>query len=553
MTSSDTSHSGRELARGTVLVSGLTGISRALGFIRDLVVASTFGASLVTDAFFVAFRIPNLLRSFVAEGALTSAFVPVFSEELTKSLDAARTALRTITGLMIVITICLSVLGIVFAPDIVALFGAGFGDNPDQAALCVTLTRIMLPFVVFISLVAMFNGALNTLKVFGTGALAQIILNIVFILGALAAMLYEPSTGIVVLACAVLVGGIVQVFPQILLLSRHGLALGLPKQLWTSASKLVLKLMAPAVIGASVYQISIFMHTVLASLLPTGSVTWLFYADRITQLPLGVFSIALASVLLPALSTAAATSNHKQFNKNLVDSLRYTSFVILPVAAAIFILADDLVTALFERGAFGATDSQYTALAVQALCLGLWPTSCYSMIVRGFLARKDTITPTLIGVLTLGVGVSAGMVLMGPFDVVPESKWVASLRNLQLFLVALFGSGELAHVGLALASTLGALCSLIAGLLAFRFKFGAMDYSRFMVSTLQAFIGTLSLTAALLVCSQYLESSWATVLVAAAIGPVAFLLPLAALRNRETLEAFAAVRQVLKRKRSRSA
>ena len=461
------------LLRGTTIVSTLTLLSRLLGFGRDLLVAFLLGSSLFADAFFVAFRIPNLLRSFIAEGALTAAFTPVFASACAESKNKARLTFRNIAGLLLLITIPIVCAVIYFASEIVAAFAPGFTDDPTTFALCVQLTQIMAPYILFVSLIAMINSALNTLGVFGTSAMAQVVMNLVLIGGGLCALLATDSQTVTwILAFSVLVGGFAQITSQLPTCRKQGLSiapllLGESKARWE-----VLRLMLPATLGASIYQITIFFGTLMASLLPTGSVSWLFYADRIAQFPMGIFSIALASVLLPTLSNAAASSDHENFNQNLTNSLRYTSFCIIPVATAIVYFAEPIITLLFERGEFSRYATLQTATALQALALGLWASSFHSMIVRAFIARKNTVTPTIIGACTLIITILTALLLIGPLSTGQGSNWiVTSLAHIQTLLYQSVSiSFSLGHIGLATASTIAAFFSMILAVLLFSFS-----------------------------------------------------------------------------------
>ncbi len=535
------------LLRGTAIVSILTLLSRILGFIRDLLVARLLGTSIFADAFFVAFRIPNLLRSFVAEGALTSAFTPVFSSSLRDSKEHARLAMRRTCAFLVTLTGVLTALLIVAAPQIVRLLAPGFEQNPEQFALCVQLTQIMAPYILCVSLVAMLNAALNALNIFGTSAWAQVTMNIVLIIGAIVAIPFEPKTATKLLAVSALVGGIIQILAQLPATFRAGLSLAPSFQLFSREVREVVSLMLPATLGASVYQVTIFIATILASLLPTGSVSWLFYADRVAQFPIGIFSIALASVLLPALAHASAHADADAFRKNLSNSLRFTSFFIIPMAAGIWALALPITQLLFERGAFSSESSLQTARALQALCFGLWTSSCHSMIVRAFIARKDTVTPTVIGLLALLVNLTASLILMGKIEVLDGAPaLVTGLATAQAFLIAVAPIGlSLGHVGLALASSASAAASLALVLLLFRIKIGIFPWRDFLVATGKSLIAASCMVLAISSCSTLLTSPVSRCIWGSIVALVAYVGVSLLLRTREMLEALGVMKAKL--------
>lgn len=538
------------LLRGTAIVSLLTLLSRFLGFGRDLLVARLLGASIFADAFFVAFRIPNLLRSFVAEGALTSACTPVFSSALTQGREHAAKVLRRIIGCMLLVTSALTLLVITFAPQIVSLLAPGFRGDDGQFALCVRLTQMMAPYIACISLIAMINSALTTLQVFGSSAWAQVAMNIVLIVGALIAIPFDPHTATIIMATSVLVGGIVQVLTQLPACARMGISIIPSRRILSREVAEVIRLMIPATVGASVYQISIFIATILASLLPTGSVSWLFYADRIAQFPIGIFSIALASVLLPALSNASAQSDHESFNRNIANSLRFTSFGIIPMAAGIWALALPITQMLFERGAFTAESSAKTAAALQALALGLWASSCYSMVVRAFIARKDTLTPTCIGLITLLTNVALSLVLMGPIasaeSMHTSARALAALQGIVLAVSPI--QFQLGHIGLALASALASFVSLACALLLFRGTVGIFPWRPFIASTLRASVAASLMVVTLGYVAHSGLSPVLTCALGIPLGATAFLIVSFILRSPELGEAAAVLtKRVLRR------
>lgn len=536
------------LLRGTAIVSLLTLLSRVLGFVRDLLVARLLGASLFADAFFVAFRVPNLLRSFAAEGALTSAFVPVFSSALAKSKEDARTAFQRIAGFVLCLTVPLALLGIAFTPEILSVFAPGFKNDPEKLQLTTTLTRVMFPYIIFVSIIAMLNSALNTLKIFGASAWAQVIMNIVLIAGALCALPFEPKTATLILAVSVVVGGITQVAAQIPACRKAGLPTRATTQVRSPEVREVVRLMIPATVGASVYQLNIFISTLLASLLAEGSISWLFYADRVAQFPVGIFSVALASVLLPMLANASATSNAEQFRSGLADSLRFTSFAILPMAGGIWILAIPLTTLLFERGAFSHHSTLMTAAAIQAMALGLWASSCYSMVMRAFIAKKDTVTPTFIGICSLTVYLASALTLMGP--VKSSSGTVASLIvAIQGALYSIFPTmSAQGHVGLALASSISALFSLGLAISVYTIKIGNFPWRSFIRSLGISITATLLMIAAVSTTTPYQAHPLIATLVGIAVGACTYTISAMLLRSKEMSDTVGLARRKLARR-----
>lgn len=442
------------IIRGTAIVGSMTLLSRILGFIRDLLFAKLFGAGHIADAFFVAFRIPNLLRSVMAEGALTSGFVPTFTGELRKGKREAQEAISQVAGFLIVTTTIITAVGIFWAYDITSLFAPGFSGDPEKLGLSSSLLEIMFPYIIFVSLVAMLGGALNSMKIYGTAALAQVVMNLVFIAGILLAMTESITVAPFVVAWSIVIGGMVQVLVQLPALRRTGFSILPSFRILTPVVRDVIKLMLPAIFGAAIYQLTIFLNTVFASLLGEGAVSALFYADRVAQLPLGIYSVALASVLLPILSNAASDKDEIGFQKNLSLSLRYTSFLILPVSALLWLCAEPLVTVLFLRGEFNSIDAARTALAVQAYAFGLWGMSCHTMIVRAFIARKDTVTPVIVGIIMLLLTILFSLIFIGPLQAGASDSLGSLIFSLQQipFILDLANSFGLGHAGIALSS-----------------------------------------------------------------------------------------------------
>ncbi|MCB0335707.1 MAG: murein biosynthesis integral membrane protein MurJ, partial [Bdellovibrionales bacterium] len=451
----------KSLIKSTGLVSILTILSRLLGFVRDHVVARAFGAGLITDIFFVAFRIPNLLRSLVAEGALTSAFVPIFSDDEHASSNTAEQTFAAALSCLLILTTSLTLAGILTAPLLVRLMGAGFSDNPESLQLGVDLSRIMLPYIICISFVALCNGALNVRNIYGSSPLSQTIMNVCMIFGGLGALWTDSQLGIYFLAVSVLMGGLAQVLFQIPYLKRAKIPLTISLQPFTPSVRKMLLLMIPAIFGAAVYQVSIFMTTLLASLLPDGSISYLQFADRLSQLPIGIFSIALGSVLLPMLSRSASTQNWTSYGNYLNLSLSLVSLVMIPIACGMFYYSDELVRLVFESGRFTAGDSLQTSNALKVMCLALWSSSCVSMLMRAFIATKDTLTPSLIGVITLVANFALSLGLMGDIQSKDSLSVIRFVQAIQQVVQAYFPTGNFAHVGLAFASTIASFLSVL--------------------------------------------------------------------------------------------
>ncbi|HDR15791.1 MAG TPA: murein biosynthesis integral membrane protein MurJ [Desulfobacteraceae bacterium] len=396
------------------VVGLFTLLSRVLGLVRDIVVATLFGSGMAADAFFVAFRIPNLLRRLFAEGSLTIAFIPVFSEYLaTRSrqdaFDLARTVLTVLSLILVVVTL----LGVLGAPWIVRIQAFGFEAGGARHELTVLLTRITFPYIFFISIVAFFMGVLNSLRRFAAPAAAPIFLNVGMIGAAyfISPHCPEPVMG---LAIGVLIGGVLQVVIQIPWLIKEGLRIFPRWDPGHPALRRIGLLMLPAIFGAAVYQFNQFVGTLLASFLPEGSISWLYYADRLVQFPLGVFAITMSTVALPSLSTQAAKKEEAGFARTLSHSLRMVFFVTIPSMAGLIVLREPIVMVLFERGAFDSVSTAMTAKALFYYVLGLWAFSGIRVMVSAFYALQDTRTPVQVAVAALTANAAFSLLLMGP-------------------------------------------------------------------------------------------------------------------------------------------
>jgi putative peptidoglycan lipid II flippase len=403
------------LLRALVTVSSLTTVSRILGFARDFFIARAFGAGLLTDAFFVAFRIPNLLRRLFGEGAFSQAFVPILAEHKNRDgIEATRALIDRVATLLFLALVVTAALGVALAPLIVYLSAPGFAAEPDKFAVTVQLLRITFPYIVFISLVALASGVLNTWNRFSVPALTPALLNVSFIVGAaFFAGYFDPP--VLVLAWAVFAGGLLQLAFQVPFLVRLGVMPRWRLDFSHPGVRRILGLMLPAAFGVSVSQVSLLINTIFASFLPSGSVSWLYYADRLMEFPAGVLGVAVGTILLPSLSKYHADANREEYGRLLDWGLRITVLLAVPAAAALAVLALPLAATLFKYGRFGAEDAWMVQRALVAYSVGLIGMILVKILAPGFYARQDIVTPVKIGIATLIVTQAMNFAFIGPF------------------------------------------------------------------------------------------------------------------------------------------
>jgi putative peptidoglycan lipid II flippase len=389
------------LLKALATVSSMTLVSRVLGLARDMMIAALFGANAVTDAFFVAFRIPNLLRRLFAEGAFSQAFVPVLSEYRTRQgeVETRRLVDRTATVLAVALLVA-TVAGVLAAPAIIYVSAPGFSAQPGKFALTVAMLRVTFPYILFISLVSFAGGVLNTWSRFSIPALTPTLLNVSFIAGGL---LFSPyfDPPVMVLAWSVFVGGVLQLALQIPALAKIGM-LPRPEIAFSDPGvRRILVLMAPAVFGVSISQLSLLINTIFASYLENGSVTWLYDADRLMEFPTGLLGVALGTILLPSLSKYHSQSAHDEYSKLLDWGLRLTFLLAAPAAVGLALLSVPLVTTLFHYGQFGEQDVWMTRRALIAYSIGLLGLILVKVLAPGFYARQNIATPVRIAIATL--------------------------------------------------------------------------------------------------------------------------------------------------------
>ncbi len=454
------------LFRSTANTSSGTLVSRILGFVRDIVLARSFGAGAATDAFFVAFKIPNLLRRLFAEGSFALAFVPVLAEYRERGdRQSARELIDSVFGSLLAVLLVVTALGVIAAPWIIGLVAPGFEAGSSSYLLASEMLRITFPYLLFISLTALVAGVLNTWEKFWLPAVTPALLNISLIC---AALLLAPQleVPIVALAWGVLAAGVLQLLLQLLALQRLGLV---PRPRWGFAHigvRKIMRLMVPTLFGSSVAQINILLDTLLATLLLTGSVSWLYYSDRLFEFPLGVFAIALSTVVLPRLSRIL---NRKQpndghiaeFTATLSWAMRLALMISIPAAVGLGVLAAPILTAMFQYGEFTAFDTRMASWSLMAYCAGLPAFFAVKVLAPGFYARQDTLTPVKIGFIAMFANMLGNILLIIALVHIMAPEQTAG------FWERLKQTPGL-HVALALASSLAAYIN--AGLLLYKLR-----------------------------------------------------------------------------------
>ena len=424
------------LARSIATVGVFTMLSRILGFVRDILIAAILGAGLAADAFFVAFKFPNLFRRLFAEGAFNLAFVPLYAGLLEEegreaAKEFADQALAVLLWALLVFVVVLEIA----MPWAMMAFAPGFLANPHKFQLAVELARITFPYLLFISLVSLMAGVLNSLGRFAAAAATPILLNVCligFVLG-LSPITETPGHA---LAWGVFTAGIVQFIWLYAHCGRYGVWLRLPRPRLTQNVRLLIKRALPVAVGAGIYQINLLIDTIIASLLPDGSISYLFFADRVNPLPLGAVGVAVGTALLPLMSRQIRAGDEGAALHSQNRALEFSFLLTLPAAAALVVIAGPVISALFERGAFGAAETAATAAALGVYATGLPAYVLVKTLAPGYFARGDTATPVKIAVAAMVVNLVLNLVLMGPFQ----------------------------HVGIAMATTVSAWIN--AGLLA---------------------------------------------------------------------------------------
>jgi putative peptidoglycan lipid II flippase len=402
------------IARAAGLISVATLISRILGYVKDMILARYFGATGTADTFFVAFRIPNLLRELFAEGAMSSACIPVLTEYQTKhGRDETKRLVRIIFTFILTGVGLICCAGILFAPGIVKIIAPGFASMPEKFSLTVTLTRIMFPFLLFISLAALVMGALNTRRIFFIPALAPATLNItIIILVLLFATRFEQP--IYAVAFGVALGGLAQFAFQLPSFFQSGYSFSPDFDFKERGLRKMAILMVPATMGMAVAQVNIFVSTILASYLPEGSITYLYYSMRLIQFPIGIFGVAMGMAVLPALSEHAVRGDFGKLREDFSYALRVLFFITVPAMAGLIALREPIVHILFQRGQFDYAATVETAEALLYYSLGIWSIVGVRIVTAGFYSMQDTKTPVKIAAVAVAANIIFSVILMQP-------------------------------------------------------------------------------------------------------------------------------------------
>jgi len=419
----------KKLVKSTSVVMSMTGISRVFGFIRDMVTAHLFGAGASFDAFAVAFKIPNFMRRLFAEGSFSQAFVPVLAEyQKQKSHEEVRRFISAMSGSLAAALLLVTLLGVFGAPWIIRVFAPGFETEGPRFDLAVTMLRITFPYLMLISLTAFSGAILNTYSRFWVAAFTPVFLNISMIT---AAIWFSPrfTTPIIALAWGVFAAGVIQLLFQWPFLRQMKFLVRPHINFRDPGVRRVLKLMVPALFGVSVGQVNLLIDTLFASLLAIGSVSWLYYSDRLMEFPLGVFGIAIATVILPNLSRHHATDSSESFSLTLDWALRAVLLIGLPAAVGLAVISGPLLSTLFQYGKFSGEDVLMAQQSLIAFALGITPFMLVKILSSGFYARQDIRTPVKIGVVAMVANMILNLILIWP----------------------------LAHAGIALATSLSAI------------------------------------------------------------------------------------------------
>jgi len=459
---------------GIVIIATI--FCRILGLGREIVISNRFGAGIETDAFFIAFMIPNLLRSFLGEGALNSAFIPVFAEHLTNyDRKKAEYFASNVLNILIIILIVVVILGIWGAPLLINIIAIGFKSNMYKYQLAINLTRIIFPYIGFVAVAALFMGILNSYDHFLVPALAPSMLNISVIVFAIT---LSYKYGIFAIAWGVILGGIGQALIQTPVLIRKKIKYSLVVDFNDPGTKQLLKLLVPVMIGLAITQINVIVDRTIASTLIDGSISALYYSNRLVQFPLGAFGIAISIAIFPTLAKQTAKNNIAEFKKSLLFGLRMLLFITVPSAVGLIVLKDSLIRLIYEHGIFSRVSTDMTSSALLYYSIGLFAYACVRLITMSFYALKDTKTPVKIGIYIVIVNIALDLILVR----------------------------YLAHSGLALATSIAAIINLIILLKALQNKIGNLELKKHALFLLKIVISSIFLGIICVLVNNYFSS-----------------------------------------------
>jgi putative peptidoglycan lipid II flippase len=459
-----------KITKAATTIGTGTLLSRILGFVRDMVIANFFGAGMAADAFFVAFRIPNLWRRLVGEGSLTISFIPVYTEYLTQRPEEETRRIThiafTIGG---VILLVLTALGILFSPILIRIIAPGFVQIPEKFQLTVALNRAIFPYLFFMGLFALSMGILNSRRHFFAPAIAPIFLNISIVVSVFL-FYYAFEVPVMALALGVLAGGVIQFLFQIPFLWKRGITFRFNFNFRHPAIQRIGLLMIPGLIGTAVYQLNVFIDTIFASFLPSGSVSYLFFADRLMEFPLGIFAIAVGMASLPSLSGLASQGKTEEFKKTLSFTFRLVGFISIPAMVGLIALKTPIVNLLFQRGLFSYAATEKTAFALLFYSAGLWAIAGSRTLVPAFYSLQDTWTPLKIALICLGANLVFNMIFIFPLK--HGGLALATSLSSALNLILLFRKLSQKLGGIEIRENVHSLfkmflCSLPMGLVAF--------------------------------------------------------------------------------------
>ena len=517
----------KNITRAAGILGSATMLSRIMGMVRDMVVSRLFGAGLASDAFIAAFQIPNMLRRFFAEGALTSAFVPTFSATLSQGgKDKARELANICFTLLTIVMAGITIAGIIFSPFIVGLMFPGFKAEPGKLELTILLNRLMFPYIFLISLVALCMGILNTVRHFFTPAISTVFLNISMILAALCLRRFF-EVPITALAVGVLIGGCLQLAMQIPVLWNKGFPISPDFTFSSPEVRRIALLMVPSVFGVGVYYLNIAVSAVLASLLPQGSVSYLYYAQRLFEFPQGIFTVSVAQAVLPSMSRQVAEGDMAGMKDTISFGMRLTLFITIPAMAGLMVCSTPIFSLIFMGGAFTYEKAVNSAVALLYYSLGLSFVALTRVLAPVYYSLKDTKTPVFTALITFLVNFTASLALMGP----------------------------LKHGGLALASSISAFCNMLLLFWFLRRKIGPFGGRAIFVTAGKSSLASIPMAAAVWYGCSFIDWSQtghkvakgSVLLSSIAFGCLLYLLLVKMLRSEEALDAMALLRRKLKK------